>query len=124
MFEKYLERLDEVLDPVRAKESEKLQIMSLKYKKVERIPIILVLLMICQKKGFQVLWIGQYVKFTTLILKSIFDTIPKEIEESAMIDGCTRINSFFKIIAPIGIGGILLPMYFLFYKRMQNFFMH
>jgi len=41
MFEKYLERLNEALDPLKAKESEELQRMSSKYGKVERIPIML-----------------------------------------------------------------------------------
>ena len=41
MLEKYLEILNEALDPLKAKESEELQRLSSKYEKIERIPMIL-----------------------------------------------------------------------------------
>jgi arabinogalactan oligomer/maltooligosaccharide transport system permease protein len=39
--------------------------------------------------------------FTTWLLKGYFDTIPIEIEEAAMIDGCGPIQSFFLIGLPM-----------------------
>jgi len=39
--------------------------------------------------------------FTTWLLKGYFDTIPVEIEEAAMIDGCGPIQSFFLIGLPM-----------------------
>jgi ABC-type glycerol-3-phosphate transport system permease component len=39
--------------------------------------------------------------FTTWLLKGYFDTIPIEIEEAAMIDGCGPIQSFLLIGLPI-----------------------
>lgn len=39
--------------------------------------------------------------FNIWLIKGYFDTIPKSIEESAIMDGCTRVQSFFKIIIPL-----------------------
>lgn len=37
---------------------------------------------------------------------SFFDTIPKEIDQAAQIDGCTRMQSFFRIAFPLALPGI------------------
>jgi len=39
-------------------------------------------------------------------LSGFFDTIPKELEESALIDGATIFQAFYKIIVPLVIPGI------------------
>jgi len=44
--------------------------------------------------------------FFTMILVSFMKTIPKEINESATVDGANEILIFFKIIFPISIPGI------------------
>jgi len=44
--------------------------------------------------------------FSILILKSTFDAIPKEMDEAAMIDGCSRISLFLKIVLPLTRGGL------------------
>ncbi|MFC4696945.1 carbohydrate ABC transporter permease [Enterococcus aquimarinus] len=38
---------------------------------------------------------------TVFILAGFFSTIPKELEEAAIMDGCSVIQSFFKIILPV-----------------------
>ncbi len=54
--------------------------------------------------------IGPYVTFalpmSVFILTAFMMTIPKEIEESAEIDGCNRFNNFFKIILPLSKSGL------------------
>ena len=42
----------------------------------------------------------------TLLLKSFFDDVPRELDESAMIDGATRLIVFWRIIMPLVRGGI------------------
>jgi len=39
--------------------------------------------------------------WTLLVLKSFFQTLPAELEESAKIDGCNDIQIFYKIILPL-----------------------
>jgi multiple sugar transport system permease protein len=42
----------------------------------------------------------------TLILVSFFEGIPRDLENSAMIDGCTRIGAPFKIVVPLSAPGV------------------
>jgi maltose/maltodextrin transport system permease protein len=39
--------------------------------------------------------------FNIWLIKGYFDTIPNSIEESAVLDGCTRFQVFYKIILPL-----------------------
>ncbi|OFZ26972.1 MAG: hypothetical protein A2381_20320 [Bdellovibrionales bacterium RIFOXYB1_FULL_37_110] len=39
--------------------------------------------------------------FNIWLIKGYFDTIPKSIEESAIMDGCTRFQAFYKIVIPL-----------------------
>jgi multiple sugar transport system permease protein len=41
-----------------------------------------------------------------LLMKSFFDDIPKDIDEAAMIDGATRVQTFQRIVLPMAKGGI------------------
>ncbi|MBB3019670.1 multiple sugar transport system permease protein [Microvirga lupini] len=42
----------------------------------------------------------------TLILVSFFEGIPRDLENSAMIDGCTRIGALFKVVVPLSAPGV------------------
>lgn len=42
----------------------------------------------------------------TWLLTSFFDSIPVEIEQQAMIDGCSRLQSFWHVLLPLSLGGI------------------
>jgi arabinogalactan oligomer/maltooligosaccharide transport system permease protein len=50
--------------------------------------------------------------FCTWNLKGYFDTIPVEIEESALIDGCNPFQSFFLILLPLSIPAIAITAFF------------
>jgi multiple sugar transport system permease protein len=39
--------------------------------------------------------------FATLMLLSYFNTIPPDLEEAAMVDGCTRLQALVRIVLPI-----------------------
>lgn len=41
------------------------------------------------------------------ILKNVFDTIPTEIRDAAMVDGCTRIGMLWRIMLPISAPGLV-----------------
>lgn len=45
--------------------------------------------------------------FCTWLLRSFFDSVPYELEESAMIDGCNKFQAFSKIALPISAPGVL-----------------
>ncbi|MDP8920531.1 MAG: carbohydrate ABC transporter permease [Pseudomonadota bacterium] len=42
----------------------------------------------------------------TLILVSFFEGIPRDLENSAMIDGCTRLGALFKVVVPLSAPGV------------------
>jgi len=54
------------------------------------------------------------VPFCTWLLMSFFKSIPKEIEEQAMIDGCSRLGAFNRVILPLSIPGIVTVIVFAF----------
>jgi multiple sugar transport system permease protein len=58
-------------------------------------------------------WIALILPYTvlslpvcTLILVSFFEGIPRDLENSAMIDGCTRIGALFKVVVPLSAPGV------------------
>ena len=42
----------------------------------------------------------------TLVLVSFFQSIPKDLENAAMIDGCTRLGALWKIVVPLAAPGV------------------
>ena len=52
------------------------------------------------------------VPYVMWLMRSFFLSLPKELEESAMIDGCSRYGAFFKIILPISLPGLLSTLIF------------
>ncbi len=42
----------------------------------------------------------------TLVLVSFFEGIPRDLENSAMIDGCTRVGALFKVVVPLSAPGV------------------
>jgi multiple sugar transport system permease protein len=42
----------------------------------------------------------------TLILVSFFEGIPRDLENAAMIDGCTRLGALFKVVVPLSAPGV------------------
>ena len=45
--------------------------------------------------------------FTIWMLRSFFMDVPKDLEESAMVDGANRLNSFLNVIVPVAWPGII-----------------
>lgn len=52
------------------------------------------------------------IPYVMWLMRGFFLSLPKELEESAMLDGCSRFGAFFKIIVPISLPGILSTMIF------------
>jgi multiple sugar transport system permease protein len=54
------------------------------------------------------------VPFCTWLLMSFFKSIPRDIEEQAQIDGCSRIGAFFRVLLPLAGPGIISVIVFAF----------
>lgn len=59
--------------------------------------------------------------FCVWMLKSFFDTIPKTLEEAAMIDGLTSFGTFWKIILPLSLPGLSVTAFFSFITAWNEF---
>jgi multiple sugar transport system permease protein len=51
-------------------------------------------------------YVGFFLPFSIWIIKSFFDTIPRELEEASFIDGCTPVQALFRIVAPLAAPGL------------------
>jgi multiple sugar transport system permease protein len=49
----------------------------------------------------------QLIPFASWLLMGYFRSIPREIEESAMADGCSRLQTLVRIILPLSVPGLL-----------------
>ncbi len=52
------------------------------------------------------------IPYVMWLMRSFFLSLPRELEESAMIDGCSRYGALFKIIIPISLPGLLSTLIF------------
>jgi multiple sugar transport system permease protein len=52
--------------------------------------------------------------FSVWLMKTFFDDIPKELDEAAIVDGCSSIGAFFKVVMPLAKGGIASTALFVF----------
>jgi len=60
------------------------------------------------------------IPFSTWMLSAYFRTLPREIEESALIDGCTRLQMIRKIVIPLSIPGVITCSFFSFLLAWEN----
>ncbi len=61
------------------------------------------------------------IPFCTWLLMGFFRSIPRDIEEQAMIDGYSRLAAMGKVVLPLAISGILTAAIFSFTLVMQDF---
>jgi multiple sugar transport system permease protein len=52
------------------------------------------------------------ISIVVMLLKAFLDTIPKELDEQAWIDGCTRLGSYFRILIPALLPSIVAALVF------------
>ncbi len=54
------------------------------------------------------------IPFATFLMQSFFDGIPKDLEEAAMMDGCSRFQALRKVIFPLTLPGLGATLGFVF----------
>jgi multiple sugar transport system permease protein len=57
--------------------------------------------------GLVVINVAINVPVATWILKGYFDTVPREIEEAALIDGCTRLQALWRVVLPTALPAVI-----------------
>ncbi len=71
--------------------------------------------------GLTILYIMINIPIVVWFLKGVFDEVPREIEESALVDGCTGISAFVRIVLPLAIGGIVATAMFCVFLTWNEF---
>jgi multiple sugar transport system permease protein len=61
------------------------------------------------------------VPFCTWLLMGFFKSLPKEVEESAMVDGCSRTSAIWRVVLPLAVPGILTVVIFALTLVVQEF---
>ena len=54
--------------------------------------------------GMMLLYATLGLPFTTILMRAYFLSFPRELEEAARIDGCSRLGAFWRIVVPVSRG--------------------
>jgi multiple sugar transport system permease protein len=73
--------------------------------------------------GMIVAEIGFGVPFVAWLMRDFFKSLPAEVEESALIDGCTRLQVVRYIVFPLGAPGLVAGFMLVFIGAWNNYFL-
>lgn len=59
--------------------------------------------------------------FAVWIMKAHFESLPRDIEDAAMVDGCSRLGVLFRILLPISAPGVAATTLFCFLMSWEEF---
>ena len=71
--------------------------------------------------GVMLVIVGLELPLAVFIMKGFFDAVPWEIEMSALVDGATRRQAFFKVVLPQTISGMIAVSVFVFIRGWEEF---
>ncbi|HLI38795.1 MAG TPA: carbohydrate ABC transporter permease [Streptosporangiaceae bacterium] len=60
------------------------------------------------------------IPFGAWMMKGFFDGIPREIEESARVDGYSRLGILFRVVVPLSVPGLVTTAVFVFMNTWNN----
>jgi len=61
------------------------------------------------------------IPFCTWLLHGFFKSIPKDLEEAAMVDGYSRLMAFLKVVMPLSLSGVIAVVVFTFALTLHEF---
>jgi len=73
------------------------------------------------KLGITIAFLAWSFPYAVWLLKAYFSTIPRELEESAYIDGASHFTAFLKIVVPLAAPGIAAAATFCFINAWRDF---
>jgi len=71
--------------------------------------------------GLGIVYMTFAIPLCTWLLKGFFDTIPTDLEEAAMVDGCSRVGAMARIVLPLAAPGIAATALFAFITAWNDF---
>ncbi len=71
--------------------------------------------------GLALIYAALSIPFSTWMLKSFFDAVPKELEESARVEGCTTLQSLWHVTFPLAAPGLAATAVFVLVLAWNEF---
>jgi len=71
--------------------------------------------------GLVLIYTAFLLPFNIWNLKAFFDTIPKDIDEAALIDGASYLGAMFYVVFPVSLPGIAVTAFFSFLTAWNEF---
>lgn len=62
-----------------------------------------------------------YMAFAVWMLQSYFETVPKDLEEAAWLDGSSRLKAFFRVFLPLAMPGVVVTALFTFVNSWNEY---
>jgi ABC-type glycerol-3-phosphate transport system permease component len=59
--------------------------------------------------------------FVLLLMINYFSTIPRELDEAAQVDGCSRLGAFWRVLLPLSVPGLVAGGLLAFIMTWNNF---
>lgn len=64
---------------------------------------------------------AELVPISVWLMKSYIDTVPRDLDDAALVDGCGKVRAFFKIILPLTIPGLIAVLLLAFISASHEF---
>lgn len=71
--------------------------------------------------GLVIIYTATNVPFVIWIMKGYFDTLPRSLDEAAVIDGCSMFRVFWSIILPLSLPGLSAAGFLVFLSAWSEF---
>jgi len=78
--------------------------------------------MINQRETLVIIYLSLVLPYLIWIIKSYIDSIPRELEEAALIDGCSKLRAYFTVVVPVVSTGLAAAVIFAFIITWNEFF--
>lgn len=85
--------------------------------------LMVVLDLVDNRGGLMLVYVAVCIPFSTIMLKGFFDNIPNDLDEAAMIDGCSRLTALVRIILPVMLPGLAATFIFNFVNSWNELFL-
>jgi multiple sugar transport system permease protein len=72
-------------------------------------------------RGLVIVYSALIMPFAVWIMRGYFLTIPRDLEDAAMIDGCTRLGALFQVVLPLSAPGLVATSLFCFLASWEEF---
>ena len=71
--------------------------------------------------GLILVYVASVIPFCTWMMYGFFEAISRELDEAALIDGCGRFRTFFKIVMPLTLPGLISTTIYAFVQGWNEY---